>query len=125
MGLGNISRLPLGLPKALSFRKICSRCGKTRGEHGEFGFGNKCEFDDCGKCGASIACHKKAASSMGIFCSLTVDQGAKVGAAESYERKIRVLAARAELQKTMMEDKRVRVERLAAHQAHQRFISTA
>lgn len=29
------------LPKGLSYRKICSRCGKTRSEHGELGFGNK------------------------------------------------------------------------------------
>jgi hypothetical protein len=111
-----------GLPKALSFRKICSKCGKTRGEHGELGFGNKCVFQDCGKCGAGVQMHTKAGSPMGILCRLTVDEGATPGAATTYERKIRELAARAELQKTLLEDKRERVERLAAHQP---FVSTA
>lgn len=59
---------------------------------------------------------------MGILCRLTVEQGAEEGAAKRYERKIRDLAARAELQKTMMEDKRERVERLAANAP---FVSTA
>lgn len=104
-----------GLPKALSFRKICSKCGKTRGEHGELGFGNKCVFQDCGKCGAGIHMHSKVKSPMGILCRLTVEEGATPGAAAAYERKIRDLAARAELQKTLLEDKRERVERLAAH----------
>lgn len=111
-----------GLPKALSFRKICSKCGKTRGEHGELGFGNKCVFQDCGKCGAGVQMHTKAGSSMGILCRLTVDEGATPGAASTYERKIRELAARAELQKTLLEDKRVRVERLVAQPP---FVSTA
>jgi hypothetical protein len=111
-----------GLPKALSFRKICSKCGKTRGEHGELGFGNKCVFQDCGKCGAGVQMHTKAGSSMGILCRLTVEEGATPGAATTYERKIRDLAARAELQKTLLEDKRERVERLAAQPP---FVSTA
>lgn len=104
-----------GLPKSLSFRKICSRCGRTRRLHGEKGFGNKCEFNKCGKCLANVTRHKESGVNMGIFCSLTVDQGAKPGAAETYTRNIRALANRAELQKTVMEDKRVRVERLAAY----------
>jgi hypothetical protein len=58
---------------------------------------------------------------MGILCQLTVEQGGMPGASEAYNRKIRDLAARAELQKTMMDDKRMRVERLAAHQ---HFVST-
>lgn len=111
-----------GLPKALSFRKICSRCGKTRGEHGELGFGNKCEFEDCGKCGARSQLHKDAGCCMGILCTLTVEQGASAGASEAYSRKIRDLAARAEVQKSMLDDKRMRVERLAAQQ---HFVSTA
>jgi hypothetical protein len=57
--------------------------------------------------------HLKAGSSMGILCRLTVDEGATAGASVSYERKIRELAARAELQKTLLEDKRERAERLA------------
>ena len=111
-----------GLPKALSFRKICSRCGKTRGEHGELGFGNKCEFENCGKCGASLQRHKDVGCCMGILCNLSVEQGATMGASEAYSRKIRDLAARAEIQKTMMDDKRMRVERLAAQQ---HFIPTS
>ena len=59
---------------------------------------------------------------MGILCRLTVDEGATPGAAATYERKIRELAARSELQKTLLEDKRERVERLAAQQP---FVSTA
>ena len=39
--------------------------------------------------------------------------GATPGAAETYDRKIRELAARAELQKSLNEDKRERAERMA------------
>ena len=88
-----------GLPKSLSFRKICSKCGKTRSEHGELGFGNKCVFQECGKCQAGVHVHRKAGQPMGILCQLTVLEGAKPGAVSSYERKIRELAARAEVQK--------------------------
>jgi hypothetical protein len=102
-----------GLPKALSFRKICSKCGKVRGEHGELGFGNKCVFQECGKCGAGIEMHAKANCPMGILCQLTEEEGATPGAAAAYERKIRELAARAEVQKVLLEDKRERAERLA------------
>jgi hypothetical protein len=94
-----------GLPKSLSFRKICSKCGKTRGEHGETGYGNKCQFQECGKCGAGIHIHVKANTPMGILCSLTVEDGATPGAATSYERKIRDLAARADLQKELQKRK--------------------
>jgi hypothetical protein len=90
-----------GLPKSLSFRKICSRCGKTRGEHGELGFGNKCVFQECGKCGAGLHVHQNASQPMGILCQLTVEEGATAGAARMYVRKIKDLAARAELQKEM------------------------
>jgi hypothetical protein len=102
-----------GLPKSLSFRKICSKCGKTRGEHGELGFGNKCVYQDCGKCGAGVQVHVKTGTPMGILCRLTLEEGATPGASATYDRKIRELAARAELQKTLLEDKRERAERLA------------
>ena len=95
-----------GLPKSLSFRKICSRCGKTRGEHGELGFGNKCLYQDCGKCGADQRWHEAANQSMGISCQLSVAQGAIPGAALAYERKIRDLATRAELQRSLQWRKR-------------------
>ena len=94
-----------GLPKSLSFRKICSKCGKTRGEHGELGFGNKCVFQDCGKCGAGVQMHQQAGQPMGILCQLTVQQGATAGAAALYERKIRDLAVRADLQKELQRRK--------------------
>jgi hypothetical protein len=102
-----------GLPKALSFRKICSKCGKTRGEHGELGFGNKCVYQDCGKCGAGVQMHLKAKSPMGILCRLTVEEGATPGYSAGYERKIRDLAARADLQKTLLKDRQERAERMA------------
>jgi len=90
-----------GLPKSLSFRKICSKCGKTRSEHGELGFGNKCVFQECGKCQAGVHVHENAGQPMGILCQLTVDEGATPGASIAYERKIRELAARADLQKEL------------------------
>jgi hypothetical protein len=101
-----------GLPKVLSFRKVCSKCGKVRGEHGELGFGNKCGFQECGKCGARKEVHDQAKCPMGILCTVTVEEGAIPGAVEKYERKIRRLASRAELQKTMLEDKKNRASKL-------------
>jgi hypothetical protein len=92
-----------GLPKSLSFRKICSKCGKTRGEHGELGFGNKCVYQECGRCGAGIHMHVKNRVPMGILCTLTEEQGALRGASDAYDRKIRELAFRAECQKDMQQ----------------------
>mmetsp|Transcript_30179 Transcript_30179/g.72429 ORF Transcript_30179/g.72429 Transcript_30179/m.72429 type:complete len:224 (+) Transcript_30179:1213-1884(+) len=95
-----------GLPKTLSFRKICSRCGRARGEHSELGFGNKCVFDDCGKCHAAVEIHKQYGSPMGIMCCLSVEEGATPGQVFRYERKIRDLSARAKLLKSLKHDKR-------------------
>ena len=103
-----------GLPKSLSFRKICSKCGKTRGEHGELGFGNKCIYMDCGKCGAGVQMHLKAGVPMGILCTLTVEDGATPGSSASYDRKIRELAARAELQKELQKRKQEAARRAVA-----------
>jgi Tesmin/TSO1-like CXC domain, cysteine-rich domain len=94
-----------GLPKSLSFRKICSRCGKTRGEHGELGFGNKCVFQECGKCGAGIHAHRKHGQKMGLLCQLSTEDGATPGAAEIYNRKIQELAARANIQREIQRRK--------------------
>jgi hypothetical protein len=94
------------LPRSLSFRKICSKCGKTRAEHGELGFGNKCPYEDCGKCGASIKCHTAIGISMGITCTLTTAQGAVPGSADLYYRKIQNLAERAELQRNLQQQSR-------------------
>mmetsp|Transcript_547 Transcript_547/g.1400 ORF Transcript_547/g.1400 Transcript_547/m.1400 type:complete len:800 (-) Transcript_547:483-2882(-) len=92
-----------GLPKSLSFRKICSKCGKTRAEHGDAGFGNKCPLTLCGRCGAGAEAHAKAKCAMGIRCELSVDQGAVPGSSEKYEKKIRDIAARADLQKSLQQ----------------------
>jgi len=75
------------LPKSLSFRKICSKCGKTRGEHGELGFGNKCVYQECGRCGAGVQMHVKAKVPMGFFCSLSVDNGAQPTCIRNYDKK--------------------------------------
>lgn len=99
-----------GLPKSLSFRKICSKCGKTRGEHGELGFGHRCVYQDCGRCGAGIQTHIKAGVPMGILCTLTVEDGATPGAAEAYDRKIHDLAARAELQQKVQRKRNKKME---------------
>jgi len=103
-----------GLPKSLSFRKICSKCGKTRGEHGELGFGNKCVYQECGKCGAGVHMHLKAGVPMGILCTLTVEDGATPGSSATYERKIRELASRAELQKELQKRKQEAAQRAVA-----------
>ncbi|CAJ1953128.1 unnamed protein product [Cylindrotheca closterium] len=95
----------IGLPKALSFRKICSRCGRARGEHSELGFGNKCVFDDCGKCHAGIQIHKQYGSPMGVLCCLSVKEGAIPEQVCRYARKIRDLSARAMLLKSLKQDK--------------------
>ena len=91
--------LTSGLPKALSFRKICSRCGRTRSEHGEMGFGNSCSFETCGRCGAAANCHQKAGKVMGVLCQLSVIDGATHGASTIYQRKLRDLATRADLER--------------------------
>ena len=74
---------------------------KTRGEHGELGFGNKCVFQDCGRCGAGIQIHVKANVPMGFLCTLTVKEGATPGASEIYLKKINALAVAAALKKKL------------------------
>ena len=112
---------PAGLPRALSFRKICSKCGKPRSEHGDQGFGNSCLFQECGKCLAGLHMHQRAGLPMGFFCQLTVAQGAKPGAADIYERELNNLAARAELNKSLQEQnakERQEREKLLHEQTH-------
>lgn len=87
------------LPPPLSYRKICSRCGKTRSDHGELGFGNKCVFQECARCGAGIHVHNKANKLMGFLCTLTIKEGAIPGKAEQYDKKICSLAQMAELKR--------------------------
>jgi hypothetical protein len=47
---------------------------------------------------------------MGILCQLTVEQGAIPGAGSAYERKIRDLAARADLQRFLHHRRKVASE---------------
>ena len=98
------------LPKGLSYRKVCSHCGRQRAEHGEFGFGGKCAFTTCGRCDADEERHKKTLEDgtkcdcpMGVMCTLTVEEGAKPGASEKYDAKLADLAARAEIRAGMNE----------------------
>ena len=85
------------LPKGLTFRKVCSNCGRQRAEHGEFGFGNKCALTTCGKCGADSQCHQKKKVPMGIMCNLIESDGAIAGQSVKYDAMIADLAARAEI----------------------------
>lgn len=91
------------LPPDLTFRKICSACGLERSSHGELGFGNKCTFDECGKCGANQKCHDISGNRMGFYCSLT-EQGSpqvKPGQAEKYLAHVHKLAAMAKMRKDL------------------------
>ncbi|KAL7552461.1 hypothetical protein ACHAWF_015717 [Thalassiosira exigua] len=83
------------LPKGLTYRKVCSRCGRQRAEHGEFGFGNKCPFVTCGRCGAAEDLHPRGR--MGVECCLDEKDGARRGMSEKYEAMLADLAARAEI----------------------------
>jgi len=71
------------LPKGLTYRKVCSHCGRQRTEHGEFGFGNKCPFTR-GRWGADEDLHRKDKGTccMGVYCTLTEEEGAKRGASD-------------------------------------------
>jgi len=92
------------LPKGLTYRKVCSHCGRQRAEHGEFGFGNKCPFTTCGRCLADEETHKrgkKGDPSMGVLCILTEEEGAKAGASERYDAMLADLAKRAEIRDRM------------------------
>jgi hypothetical protein len=91
------------LPKGLTYRKVCSHCGRQRAEHGEFGFGNKCPFTTCGRCGADQEQHRKNSGTctMGVYCTLTEEDGAKKGASDKYDAVLADLAARAEVRACM------------------------
>ena len=90
------------LPKSLSFRKICSTCGRSRSDHGEYSFGNKCIIDQCGKCGLHKDVHSSAGTQMGFYCNLA-EKGVNVNMAkvEAYHRYIQDLAAISKLRKEM------------------------
>ena len=60
-------------------------------EHGEFGFGNKCPFITCGRCGADKEAHLRCKTqggvpmSMGVMCTLTEEEGSKPSASRKYD----------------------------------------
>ena len=59
-------------------------------------FGNKCVYQECGRCGAGIHMHIKNNLPMGILCTLTEEQGcSSLDHRNPTERKIRELAFRA------------------------------
>jgi hypothetical protein len=89
------------LPKSLSFRSICSKCGRPRKEHGERWFGGQCKFDSCGKCGLSAEEHNRLGVKTGWYCSLTESNGAKTSVIHNYMKCIGTLAMTAEFKKTM------------------------
>ena len=89
------------LPKSLSFRSICSKCGRPRKEHGERWFGGQCKFDSCGKCGLSAEEHNSLGVKTGWYCSLTESNGAKTSIIQNYMKCIDNLAMTAEFKKTM------------------------
>jgi len=98
------SSLKAKLPRSLTFRKICSKCGRARNEHGEIGFGNNCAFEDCAKCGASQKDHEKEGVPMGFYCTMS-ERGSvsvKPGKVDSYLRKIQDMAAMAKLKKDLI-----------------------
>lgn len=100
----SVSLTTTKLPQSLTFRKICSKCGRARNEHGEIGFGNNCAFEDCAKCGASLLDHEKVGVRMGFYCSLTERGSASVkpGMADCYMKKIHEMATMAKLKKDLI-----------------------
>lgn len=84
----------------MTYRKVCSHCGRQRAEHGEFGFGNKCPFVTCGRCGAEEGLHADRCP-MGVMCTLEEEDGAESGASAKYEAMLADLAARAEIRAGM------------------------
>lgn len=91
------------LPPGVSFRKICSHCGRQRAEHADFGFGSKCKMNTCGRCGADEKTHKIHNVMMGFHCSLSAENGADSGASAKYDATLNDLSVRAEVQKQRVE----------------------
>jgi hypothetical protein len=81
------------MPEPLSFRAICSKCGREKAHHGASGgFGDKCSETSCARCTLSKEMHERYQTTMGFFCELTVDQGAPVNASVFYDSKLQALA---------------------------------
>jgi len=119
-----------GLPFNLTFRKICSLCGRQRAEHGEFGFGNKCCFATCGRCGSDSKLHEENGESMGVSCQLAekLDDNKLRISSSDYERMLEELSERAKAQifqkeQREMRQREMRHKEVEMLQQEQRFIA--
>jgi hypothetical protein len=56
------------LPKGVTFNMICKNCGRKKSEHGGYGFGSRCGYQYCGRCGVDKTYHLFINSPMGYFC---------------------------------------------------------
>jgi len=119
-----------GLPVNLTFRKICSKCGRQRAEHGEFGFGNKCCFSTCGRCGSDSKLHEENGESMGVSCKLAekLDDSKLRICSKDYDRMLAELSERAKakiLQKEQreMRQREMRHRQMEMLQNEHRFIA--
>jgi uncharacterized protein YnzC (UPF0291/DUF896 family) len=56
------------LPKGVTFNMICKNCGRKKSEHGGYGFGSRCGYQYCARCGVDKTYHLFINSPMGYFC---------------------------------------------------------
>lgn len=119
-----------GLPINLTFRKICSRCGRQRAEHGEFGFGNKCCFSTCGRCGSDSKLHEENGESMGVSCKLAekLDDNKLRICSKDYDRMLEELSERAKAKILQKEQREMRLREMRHREIEmlhqeQRFIA--
>lgn len=103
-----------GLPINLTFRKICSRCGRQRAEHGEFGFGNKCCFSTCGRCGSDSKLHEENGESMGVSCKLAekLDDNKLRICSKDYDKMLEELSERAKAKILQKEQREMRLREM-------------
>ena len=119
-----------GLPFNLTFRKICSKCGRQRAQHGEFGFGNKCGFSTCGRCGSESKLHEENGESMGVRCMLAekLDDDKLRICSKDYDGMLEELSKRAKAKMFQKEQRdlkqrEMRLKEMEMLQNEQRFIS--
>eukprot|EP00986_Skeletonema_menzelii_P020080 scaffold30079_cov154-Skeletonema_menzelii.AAC.8 len=119
-----------GLPFNLTFRKICSKCGRQRAEHGEFGFGNKCGFSTCGRCGSDSKLHEENGEEMGVLCKLAekLDDNKLRICSKDYDRMLEELSERAKAKMFQKEQRDLRLREMRLRememlQNEQRFIA--
>lgn len=119
-----------GLPFNLTFRKICSKCGRQRAQHGEFGFGNKCGFSTCGRCESESKLHEENGESMGVRCMLAekLDDDKLRICSKDYDGMLEELSKRAKAKMYQKEQRdlkqrEMRLKEMEMLQNEQRFIS--